>query len=216
MTLKSELSTWLTYMSDISAYLEKEPRPWMTPAAVDFLELNVRSTDRVIEFGGGGSSRWWAKRAQFTYTVDASPRWAPNIIREMAEHPDLLAKWSMLFVPCDWFSKPSNAKEYWTRNADHLDSTAVDRLENLYTHIPFHPDIIVVDGSVRPQCCIAAGKYSSRNAVRMIVVDNMETLEPIAEEAFSHLQRMDFPETDPALIPDHQNGQWCTSVFLDR
>lgn len=38
--------------------LRKNPRPWMTDGAVEFIEKHLLSKDEVIEYGGGWSSLW--------------------------------------------------------------------------------------------------------------------------------------------------------------
>ncbi len=73
--------------------LRKNPKPWMTQGSIDFIEKNLLSTDTVIEFGGGWSSIWWAKRVKYTLTVEASPEWASLLIKEMMPHPNAMAKW---------------------------------------------------------------------------------------------------------------------------
>lgn len=192
--------------------LLKDPKPWMTPGLIAYLEKNIRSTDKVVEYGGGISSLFWAKRAQFTYTVEASPEWAPWIIQEMAKRPELLQKWTMQFTPCDWNRTPRSPKLYWQRNRIGLDQA--ETLTRTYTTAPFHPDIFVIDGSVRPQCCEMVSRYVEDKPVRMIVVDNMETMEPHTVDRFVGYERIDFWETDLALIPAHQKGRWCSSVFV--
>jgi hypothetical protein len=200
-----------------SATLDKllaDPTPWMTSGLVKFLDAAVKPDDLVIEYGGGISSLFWAKRAAFTYTVEASPEWAPWLITEMSKRPELLAKWTMQFTPCDWNHSPRNPKIYWQKN--RIDATHAEKLTSIYTAAPFHPDIFVIDGSVRPQCCDFVSQYVEKNPARLIVVDNMETMERHTIGRFANYTRVDFEETDQTLIPVHQNGKWCSSVFIAK
>lgn len=190
------------------------PRPWMTEGVIQFLERNVLASDVVLEFGGGASSLWWASRVAFTYTVEAAPTWAPKLITEMAKRPSLLAKWTMLFCPSEWHSSHRSAKPYWDKRQSSLSDGDAARLEALYSRVAIAPDIIVIDGSVRPQCVDSAANYIKFNKVRMVIVDNMESMQRHVGEKFSPFTRLDFPEFDPKVIPVHQNGRWISSAFI--
>lgn len=200
-------------MNDIK--LRKNPRPWMTNGSIDFIEQNLLPTDNVIEFGGGWSSIWWAKRANYTLTVEASPEWAATIIKEMMTHPDAMAKWSMKFVPSDWNPTPNEPKQYWKANGSHLTEDNIANLTMKYLSIDFDADVIVIDGSIRPTNIDVVNQYlKHNNRVRMIVVDNMESLRRYTLSKFEGYEQYDFFETDLSLIPTHQNGKWCTSVWI--
>lgn len=56
--------------------------PWMTPGAVRKLDELVRSDDRVIEVGTGGSSLFFARRAQSVLGLEPSVEWADSVARE--------------------------------------------------------------------------------------------------------------------------------------
>lgn len=196
----------------------KEPKPWFTTDSIDYIESNINSNDIVLEFGGGASSLYWANKVKFTYTVEANVSWAATLLQKFAKHPKLLSKWSMLFVPCDWNHKHYNPKSYWRRNSTHLSSDQAIHLESLYAHMSFafSPSVIVIDGSVRPQTVEATQRYlrSHKETLKMIIIDNMETMERYLAGGFAGYQRHDFPEHDLTKIPEHQNGQWMTSVYL--
>jgi hypothetical protein len=195
--------------------LRANPRPWMTDGAVDFIERNLRPTDRVIEFGGGWSSIWWASRAAWTLTVEADHIWAAKILGEIARHPQLMTKWSMRFVGCEWSNLHTNPKGYWTKNKGVLNPEIADRLETAYMEINFAPDVVAIDGSARARNVVEVDRYLNQNqSIRMIVVDNMEWLARHTEGRFRSFQQYDFPEYDVAKIPPHQNGKWTTSVWL--
>lgn len=195
--------------------LRKNPKPWMTQGSIDFIEKNLLSTDTVIEFGGGWSSIWWAKRAKYTLTVEASPEWASLLIKEMMPHPNAMAKWSLRFVPSDWNPTPDQLKPYWKANSKHLTVDSINNLSENYLKIEFDPTVIVIDGSIRPKNIEAVDKYlKTNNTVRMIVVDNMESLRKYTVDNFNGFNQHDFHETDIKLIPNHQNGKWCTSVWI--
>lgn len=196
-----------------------DPKPWMTEGLVAWLDKNILPSDRVLEFGGGASTVWWAERSAFTYTLEAAPHWAPLLIEKMAARPNLLAKWSMGFIPCEWTVGPASPKDYWRKNRSALSDDQAEELMRAYEIIPtwLKPSIIVIDGSIRPRTAVTTAEYvRDRSDVRLIVVDNMETMAPYARGIFDDYEEIPFHEYDLAKIPPHQNGKWCSSVFVRR
>lgn len=58
--------------------------PWLTPEVILYLEyymIPYQNCKSILEFGGGNSSIWLAKRADFVVTVESSPVWAEAIQR---------------------------------------------------------------------------------------------------------------------------------------
>lgn len=197
--------------------LRLNPRPWLTSGSIDFIEKKINCEDTVLEFGGGWSSIWWAKKCKFTLTVEANHEWAAKIILEFANHPAALAKWSLKFVPSDWNPTASFPKRYWKNNFHHLTEETISSMTERYLSIDFNPSIIVIDGSIRHLNIEKVDEYlKSNSTVRMLVIDNTEVLLPYTLEKFENFERHDFHESDLSLIPSHQNGKWCTSVWLKK
>ena len=195
--------------------LRANPRPWLTDDSIQFIEANLRPTDRVIEFGGGWSTIWWTRHVAWTLTIEASPKWAAKIISEMSAHPRLLVKWSLRFAAAEWHTKYTQAKNFWTKHARVLSDDIAKSLEDAYLAIEFSPDVFVIDGSVRPGSVHAVDRHvRSHEDTRMIVVDNMESMAKHVEGKFPGFTQHDFPEYDLEKIPAHQNGKWTTSVWL--
>lgn len=192
----------------------KNPRPWLPRDAVAYLSEIVRPTDRVLEFGGGSSSLWWCKHAGFVYTCEANGEWACQLIQEALKQPYLLRKWTMMYAPCDWNPTIGFPKDYWKEHREKISTSQVSQLEQVYTHIPFSPDIIVIDGAIRPSCLYAADEYARSNPVRIVVIDNLETMGKYVGERFRGFQRHIFQETEASRIPRHQKGDWRTGVFV--
>jgi predicted O-methyltransferase YrrM len=51
------------------------PRPWLSDAAIDYLQSLLRSNMIVAEFGGGGSTLWFANRVKHVYTCESDSDW---------------------------------------------------------------------------------------------------------------------------------------------
>jgi predicted O-methyltransferase YrrM len=54
--------------------------PWMSWGAIKYLESRVRPAQRVFEWGGGGSTRFFAGRGCAVTTVESSPEWRDAIL----------------------------------------------------------------------------------------------------------------------------------------
>jgi len=49
--------------------------PWLHPAIVLYLDALIQPHWTVLEHGSGGSTRWFAKRAQHVVSVERDPAW---------------------------------------------------------------------------------------------------------------------------------------------
>lgn len=175
----------------------------------------MRGTDTCIEYGGGWSSLWWARKCAWTVTLEADHVWAERLLREFGARPDLITKWEMRFVGSDWSTVHTQPKTYWAKHAHLLTPDNARRMEDAYLAVPFAADIIVLDGSVRWRNAEVIDAYVRANPgkVRMIVVDNMESMARPVAGKFTAYREHAFPATNPAMIPTHQR-EHITSVFV--
>src|SRR5580765_1536774 len=58
--------------------------PWFTHPFLEWLDAQDLSEARVLEFGGGRSTRWWRKRAAWVTSIEANPEWAEQVSKECA------------------------------------------------------------------------------------------------------------------------------------
>lgn len=68
---------------DASVTADGEPVPWITFPARDYLSQLDFSNASVLEYGGGLSSLWWARRAASVITVESDAAWA-DVVRAKA------------------------------------------------------------------------------------------------------------------------------------
>lgn len=60
-----------------------EPLPWYSYPCIDFLKHRSYDGRTVLEFGGGQSTRWWARRASRVVTLEGDRAWYQRIARSM-------------------------------------------------------------------------------------------------------------------------------------
>jgi hypothetical protein len=80
--------------TDLAAYLrtmpcwKKQPLdyalPWYSFEAIEWIERNIKPAHRVFEYGGGGSSLFYARRTQAVTVAESHAGWA-SVIRNAAE-----------------------------------------------------------------------------------------------------------------------------------
>lgn len=67
------------------------PIPWLTYPALACLDAPAFRGRRVLEFGGGASTLWWAARAAELVTVEEDPAWRDALTRGLARAPETVA-----------------------------------------------------------------------------------------------------------------------------
>ena len=113
--------------------------PWLTPAAVQFLSLWLRSTDRGLEFGSGRSTLWFARRTQHLTSIEHAPEWHARVSGRLRELGILNVDLRLVEkepAPAD----PSQPPAYAAAAGDLPDSSL---------------DYVLVDGAYRDACALA-------------------------------------------------------------
>lgn len=133
----------------------KDEQPWITFKAIDFLKKNLKSTDKVFEYGGGGSTLFFAKRVSEVVTVEHIEEWFV-ILKDTVSKKGIKG-WKGNFVKPekgDLFSPPdiSNPDHY---SADDIPSKGYN-YKNYASVIDAYPDkyfdCVLIDGRARPSC----------------------------------------------------------------
>ncbi len=82
MIQTDNLVQWQLYDPQVDAIY-----PWFTHPFLAWLTTQDFSNKRVLEFGGGRSTRWWRKKAKWVTTIDANVEWS-HIIEKDCEGLD--------------------------------------------------------------------------------------------------------------------------------
>jgi len=62
--------------------------PWLAPPAIKILQAALRPDARVLEFGGGRSTVWFARQGARVTCLESEPDWAREISAGLEEHAD--------------------------------------------------------------------------------------------------------------------------------
>jgi len=80
--------------------------PWIAFSAIEFLEDYLTDSKSVAEFGGGGSTLFFAQRAKKVLCIESSHEWASKISNEL----DRLALGNVVIEVCPF--DPLNVESY--------------------------------------------------------------------------------------------------------
>ena len=71
---------------------DREPIPWYTYPAIEYLDQLDLSTKSVFEFGCGSSSLYWARRARTVTSLEARKVWYDRIKEQAPENLHLICR----------------------------------------------------------------------------------------------------------------------------
>jgi hypothetical protein len=165
---KQSLQPENTSVSDESA--------WINFKALAFLTSYLKPEHKVFEFGGGGSTLFFCKRAGEVVTVENDPEWF-EILKKQVETKQYPAKWSgsMIVgkpVVHDPNRRIDNPADFKSNHPGQADLNYQEYAQSIKRFPAEYFDMVLVDGRVRPACIqeslthIKIGGY--------LVVDNME------------------------------------------
>lgn len=132
---------------------------WVSFQVLGLLNRRIRSTSKVFEFGGGGSTLYFLDRAGEVVTVEHNGEWFGILSSKVSAAEK--ARWKGAFVPGEKglaVSAPdaSEPSHYYTTDEAFLDSN----FKKYASHIDGFPDgyfdCVVVDGRSRPSCVLHA------------------------------------------------------------
>jgi hypothetical protein len=161
-----------------------DPLPWYTYPCIDFLKCRPFEGKTVLEFGGGQSTLWWAKRAHAVVTLEGDKEWYEKIARRMPPNVEL--------------------HHVASENA----TTCVDQVEEVLRLKPYSQyDIIVIDGLYRREMIEIALRLMAPDG--MIICDDAEGYGFYEGFKASELNRVDFFGYPPGGSLPH-----ATSVYF--
>lgn len=104
--------------------------PWISYAAIDSLDRFLHKNSRVLEFGSGMSTIWYAKRAGEVYAVEDSGPWYARVV-------DLVSRAHLRNVHLQYAEQADAYSRFMASDSAGF-------------------DLIVVDGNYRYRCTVEA------------------------------------------------------------
>ena len=202
------------YLESVSSKIPSRnglPIPWITYPALSFLENRTALDSRVLEFGAGTSTFFWALRGNPVTYLEIYTSWGASISKNFLElgsnipevPVNLLAKLSVdnrAEIQKSFAQELSARKEYFSQN-----------LNDLFIHEIRNADLIMIDGVFRNYFLELSSKASPHATV---VLDNAERTEYLPGIDFmfqSGWEKIDFAGLGPV-----NPYEWTTSIFLGK
>jgi len=130
--------------------------PWMSYAAIDFLDEYLTRSMKVFEYGSGGSTLYFSQRVASVVSVEDNPEWYERVKQRLSDRG--VTNVSVKLLPFN-FKDPVGFE-----SSDYLQALASDQF-----------DVLVIDGSeewtqVRPMCFRFAERFVRPGGI--IVLDD--------------------------------------------
>jgi hypothetical protein len=162
------------------------PLPWYTYPCIDFLRFREFSGKRILEFGAGHSTIWWASVAQSVLALEGQQEWVAELARRV----------------------PSNVTLCLV-DLSSVSACLRDARDAIREKGQPKYDIVVIDGLYRKEVVPIAIEALAPNGA--IICDNAEGYEIYEAFAASQFKRIDFYGNAPGVSLQH-----CTSVFFQN
>lgn len=147
----------------------KDQQPWITFRARDWLVHNCQTSWKVLEWGSGGSTLFFATRAGQIVTIEHDPSWFTQVSAALQQIST--AKVEMHLVPpikCD--NEPVRA---YLSGLPQFKGYSFREYVHCVTQYPLHYfDLIIVDGRARMGCLEIAVNYLAPGG--FLLLDNAE------------------------------------------
>lgn len=199
--------------------------PWVTEGAKSWLARNISCNDKVLEFGAGRSTIFFARQAARVTTVEGSPDWTLWTLFYLYQHPYLLKKVRWHFCPAEWNpSFPEGIRRYWRENRRSLDSNDIYDLERDLSSVSFSDNnVVLFDGNIRKTVFLQQIRKMKFDEIELIIVDNTEdawSSEVCGKLIPENYTRLDFVEgtmdVRPLTQDKHITSIWVRSDRLEK
>ncbi len=152
-----------------------DERAWITFEALDYLDRWLQPTHRVFEYGGGGSTLFFCKRAGFVATVEHDGQWFDILTQKVKDKN--IRNWEGFFRPGEPVTdgsppRPSDPNAFRS-GGKGFENQQFEKYAQAITHYaPASFDLILVDGRARPSCIREALPYLKPGG--LLVIDNAD------------------------------------------
>jgi hypothetical protein len=151
--------------------------PWLTFAAIQFLEKHLTQNMRVYEYGAGGSTLFFAARVSEVVSVEHDPVWTSkvNTLVDSYQYKNVkicLVKPTPQANRAD--PKSSDPNAYCSALKKYTEYSFQDYASSIDDYPDEYFDLVFIDGRARPSCCKHSLSKVKQNG--FILLDNSERI----------------------------------------
>ena len=156
--------------------LSLDSKPWITRGALKWLDEHLNEEMVGIEYGAGGSTPWLCRRLKVLYTYESNPKWAASTLLTMSQDIEMMRKWRLHFVNCNWNLDSTGRR--WYIKGGHADTTSEETMIEMENDFLLNPsreiNFAFIDGSIRYRSFVNAMELLREKPGSIICVDNSE------------------------------------------
>ncbi len=184
---------------------------WLTYPVIDFLKNYLRKDMRVFEYGGGGSTLFFAKRVAELVTVEHDKDWFQKLSLILIDKN--LLHWRGRFISAESNHTSGSSADpllYLSSDAQSKEFRFENYAKAIEDYTDGYFDLVLVDGRARPSCL-----YHSISKVKIggiLILDNSERVH--YHEKMDDLIEKNFEVLVDGMAPV-PFGEWfsCTTVW---
>lgn len=151
-----------------------DERPWVTFAAIDFLQKRLNRNQCVFEYGSGGSTLFFAKRVKHVTSVEHDQQWA-HVVSEAMQRKGL-ANWTYYVarpsVSTFPTGDPASPHSYASNSIKARNLLFVEYVKIIDEYPDSYFDVVLIDGRARPSCFYHSFSKVKRGG--FLILDNAE------------------------------------------
>jgi hypothetical protein len=210
LELCRDFPAWLRCQKDGAGPLA-DGRPWVTFAAIRFLEQVLRKDMRVWEYGSGGSTLFFAARVGEVFSVEHDPEWAEKVseaIRQGGRTHCRLRCVEPADEPGAAGRDPADPDAYVSTHPPAAGKAFRAYASAIDEYPDGHFDVILIDGRARPSCF--KHSLSKVKPGGYLIWDNTERdyYQPAMRLAPPTFQLYDFPGPTPYVRHFSRTTAW--------
>lgn len=152
-----------------------DEQAWITFEAIDRLNTLIKPDFQIFEFGGGGSTLFFCKRASHVVTVEDHAEWFSKLTQIVQTKN--YQNWEGYFVEPEKIKdqlprSPKNPADF-ASGAKGLSQISYEKYARTIDSFPAeYFDLVLVDGRARPSCIMQALPHLKSKG--FLVIDNTE------------------------------------------
>ncbi len=143
--------------------------PWITFSAIDYLLKYLKSDMKVFEFGGGGSTAFFASRVAEVVTVEHDGEWFKALKEKFTENTP---GWRGVHVGADPEEQRETPAHYISRDETFLGRSFRNYASVIDSYPDEYFDVVLVDGRGRTGCLMHSLRKVKKNG--LLILDNAD------------------------------------------
>jgi hypothetical protein len=153
-----------------------DEQPWITFEAISFLKGIISDNMKVFEYGAGGSTLFFAKRAKEVISIEHDEVWFQNVSSSLEARGLCKTVNFHLVVPENNDGQlnldPSEPESYASGGSEFFGYTFRNYAKTIDHYEDSYFDVVLIDGRARPACFKHAVSKVKKNG--FLILDNSE------------------------------------------